>query len=151
VPVRRRRPLLLILAAIVGGLVLTLGVAGLVVYNQATAIDRSTPAVVARQFLRATLTEKDPRQIGLFVCVGWPADKALSESASSADPSAEVSWAVTTVEQRDADHAIVNVRIRYALGSGAVVAEQIEQWRLGAIRQDGWRICSLERGSSLNP
>ena len=75
---RRGRRVLLIVAIVVAFLLLLGGTIGVVAYDKATAIDRSTPTVVIRQFMEAAALDHDSTRVGLFVCQGWSAADAMS-------------------------------------------------------------------------
>jgi hypothetical protein len=136
--------LLAVLVAL-GALALVGGVGAVLLYDRATAIDRSTPAAAARQFLHAALVENDAHQVGLHVCDGWAAQTALNETAVELGPSSHVSWAIGATEHSGADRATVAVRVQISTGAGGLVADRIEQWTLRAVDQRGWRICGIEK------
>jgi hypothetical protein len=142
---RGKRRVLRALAYALASVVMVGGIAGIVVYDQATKIDRGTPAASARQFLRAALTDRDVTKVGLFVCSSWPADQAMSEVLAGMDLSAVISWSVGTVQQTDDRSAAMVVRVLTTIGSEAVVAEAVDQWVLEAVNENGWRICGVRR------
>ncbi len=61
-------------------------------YDRATAIDRSTPELVAGQFLRAALVERDSSRVSLFVCSQWTAAEATNDVSAPTNPKISVSW-----------------------------------------------------------
>jgi hypothetical protein len=144
-PARRRRRLLPTLLIVLGTMVVLAGAAGVIVYDQATKIDRSTPAASARQFLRAALTERNVDLVGLFVCDRWPAERALNDVLAGVDVSAHVSYSVGLPNQLDARSATVPARIVTTRGSGAIVGEKVVNWTLDAVDEDGWRICGFRQ------
>jgi hypothetical protein len=149
-PRRRKGRILLILAIVVASLVVLGGIAGVVVYGQATKIDRSTPTVVARQFLQAALVEKDVGRVGLFVCGQWPAVQALAAADPHLDPAITVAWGITS-EQLQGRKAQVVARVTFSLSGGGVSQRSVELWTFDAVQENGWRICALSRGPSLGP
>src|SRR5689334_3809624 len=67
----RGRTLRIVLASVLGGLaVLCVGGlgTGYLLYRKVSEPDRSTPGVVVRQYLDATLNERDDNRAGLFTC-----------------------------------------------------------------------------------
>lgn len=145
-PARRNRPVLLVIAIALGALVLVGGAVGIFVYDKATEIDRSTPTVATREFLQAGLVERDVNRLSLFVCKRWPALDAMNTLGPGADSSVRMNWGVTSV-QENGDQADVIVRVTSTIDGHS----DIETWRLTVVREDGWRVCSMERGLSLNP
>jgi hypothetical protein len=144
--------ILLIFVIVAVGLISVAGVVGIAVYNQATKLDRSTPTVVARQFLEAALIDKDVKKVGLFVCQRWPADQAMDETAvDNLDPSVAVDWGATS-EEIQGGNAQVVVRITFSqpIGGGNF-ARSVHTWTLDLEEDDGWRVCAIDRGSSFGP
>ena len=120
----------------------SLAIFGLVVYNRATAIDRSTPTVVAEQFLGASLIDRDAGRVTLFVCESWPAADALA--ATAMPTGASVSWDEFTL-QPEGDDTIVSVNVRFSIDQESVTHFGIEPWHLRLVNRDGWRVCGIER------
>ena len=87
--------MLLIVASFVAALGVAAGGTLLYVYDQATAIDRSTPQVVVEQFLDATLILNNSDRVSLFVCKQWSAEAALLAVAPPTDKRVAVSGAVS--------------------------------------------------------
>jgi hypothetical protein len=143
VPARKRgrfRRLLLVVAVIVGSSVVLGGAIGVVVYDKATAIDRSTPTVAVRQFLQAAVVDRDVSRIALFVCAQWSPTEALSAVGEKLDASVMVNWGVTSV-QESGDQAQAQVRITFTAGGFS----DVQVWRITVAREDGWRVCALQR------
>ncbi|HLT11880.1 MAG TPA: hypothetical protein VK028_13935 [Micromonosporaceae bacterium] len=144
----RKRRLLLVLVMTMAGIVLIGAIGAVVVYDRATAIDRSTPALAARHFLHAAVDENDSNQVGLHICGSWSAEDALAAVRIADSLDVDINWAVTAVNSGDPGHAEVAVRVSVA--SAGVSAELTEVWVLEAVEDDGWRICSIRR-ESLQP
>jgi len=145
-PPRRKRSVLLVVATLLVSLVVVGGAVGFVVYDQATEIDRSTPAVAVRQFLQAGLVDRDVDRVAMFVCRQWSPSDALAAIASGANDSVRVTFGVTSVEE-SGDSAKATVRITSTLSGHSDVAT----WRVTIVRQDGWRVCGVDRLGSLDP
>ncbi len=145
-PPRRKRSLLLVVAIMLASLVVVGGAVGFVVYDQTTKIDRSTPTVAVRQFLQAGLVDRDVDRVAMFVCMQWSPSEALVAIASGADDSVRVTFGVTSVEE-SSDSAKATVRITSTSSGHSDVAT----WRVTVVRQDGWRVCGVDRLGSLNP
>jgi len=135
---------------VVGFLAVVGGAVGFVAYDRATAIDRSTPAVVVDQFLQAGLKDQDPARVGLFVCPGWAPTDAISEMPKPAGDNIFISWG-DLVSEENGNRATVTLHVEFALLINGSAANDIENWRLHLVRQDGWRVCELEKLGSVNP
>jgi hypothetical protein len=146
---RGPRPALVVLVAVLG-MVAVAGVAGLVVYDRATAIDRSTPTVVADQFLGAAIVERDPRRVGLFICSEWTADEAIRELTTDIGDDIVASWGDLAVEQ-NADSAVVTAMVKLTFQGQGSSQRNIESWQIALRNSDGWRVCDVTRNQSLDP
>jgi hypothetical protein len=142
--VRRRSRVLLIVLVAVGALVATGAIVGLVVYDRATAIDRSTPTVVAGRFLVATVGTRDINLTSLLICDELAADDALQQAVAGIDDSASVSWH-DLVAETTADGATVTAEIRYTATRNGQTYYGFEMWRLRLVNEDGWRVCGIDR------
>jgi hypothetical protein len=129
------------LAALAGGTVLFL-------YDRATAIDRSSPEGVAVQFLDAAIVAKDPNRVALFVCDGWPAEQAMAAAIPPAQGNVSSTWN-DLVARVDGDRATATVTVQFVSSSPRV--RYSEDWTLTLARENGWRVCDLTRGPSLEP
>jgi hypothetical protein len=149
-PPRRVRSVLLV----VMGFVLALGAVAagslFYFYDRATAIDRSNPEVTASQFLRASLIQRDPGRVALFVCEQWSPEEAMAIVAPPTDASVSVSWGdyATT---RSGSTARLAVRVEFVLGGGGVAASSVRTWHLQLEEQDGWRVCGLTKQPPSTP
>lgn len=153
-PARAKRSrggrLLIMLGIVLAGVLLIGGGAAFVVYDRATAIDRSTPEVVVEQFLRAGLVDRDAGRLSLFVCRQWSAEEASKKIAPPTDDKTFISWG-DYVSSRVGDKATVDVQVEFNRGAGSVSASSVRSWRLQLEDQDGWRVCDLTKAESLNP
>jgi hypothetical protein len=146
---RRSRTALIVLAAVLG-MVAVAGVAGLVIYDRATAIDRSTPTVVADQFLGAVVVERDPRRVALFICSEWSADEAIRDLTADIGEDIVATWGDLAVEQ-NADSAVVTAMVKLTFQGQGSSQRNIESWRIALRNSDGWRVCDVTRSQSLDP
>jgi hypothetical protein len=119
-------------------------------YDKATAIDRSTPQISTDQFLNATLIQKDPNRVNLFICKGWSPAAALAATAPPTTAQVSVNWGAfkTTI---NGTSAVVVLDMQFAASSGGTYHRQSETWTLNLAQEDGWRVCGLSRGASLEP
>jgi hypothetical protein len=132
------------------GMVAVAGVAGLVIYDRATAIDRSTPTVVTEQFLGAATIDRDPRRVALFICSEWNSDEAIRKLTDGIEDDITVTWDDFAVEQ-SADTAIVTVMVKLSFHGQGSSQRNIESWRVELTNSDGWRVCNVTRSQSLDP
>jgi hypothetical protein len=145
----RLRNVLLIIAAFVIGLGGVAAGTAFYLYDKATAIDRSTPEVVVDQFLRATLVQRDPDRVALFVCQQWSAQQANDDVRPPANPNVDVSWG-DYVTDRVGAAADVSVRVYLSVENNGF-QESIQSWTLHLEDQDGWRVCDVTKNGSINP
>lgn len=147
---RRKRSVFRVVVIALVAFIMVGGVIGYVAYDRATAIDRSTPAVVVDQFLRAVYDDADPSRIDLFVCRSWSGNAALSELPKKGSDKVLVSWGDLTVEERG-NEATAALDVRFSLPVNGGTARDIQSWRLHLVREAGWRVCRYAEIDSLNP
>jgi hypothetical protein len=148
-PRRGRRTLLVVVIAVAFLAVLG-GTIGVVAYDKATAIDRSTPDVVVDQFLQAALVDRDAVRVGLFVCGRWPVADAMNATRLDARTELHVNWGITSLT-RTGDQAVADVRVRLSVPAGNdALFRDVHSWRLTLVNEGGWRVCSVEIGPSIN-
>jgi hypothetical protein len=143
---RRLRRVLLVAAVVLASVVTVAGAFGVFVYDKATAIDRSTPAVAVQNFLQAALVDGDATRLALFVCSRWSASEAMTAVGEKRDPSLRVNWGITSVQEAG-DRAEATAQISFT----AAGYRDIQTWRFTVVREDGWRVCDVKRSDSLNP
>jgi hypothetical protein len=144
-----RRALLIVAIAVVF-LVLLGGAIGVVAYDKATAIDRSTPGVATQQFLQAALVDRDPGRVGLFICVRWSVADAMRATALVSVPGLNVNWGIIAQTQNEGN-ATTDVRVRISVpGNGGVFYREVQPWHITLVNEGGWRVCRVEIGPSIN-
>jgi hypothetical protein len=131
---------------IIGALVLIGGATGVYLYDRATAIDRSTPTVVADAFLHGVFVEKDSVRVGLYTCPRWSGDDAIQEVQAHVDPEARIAWDGLSVGDQTAERATVHVRMRLSY-PGDIAPSGEQRWSLALEEHLGWRVCSVDRGT----
>jgi hypothetical protein len=148
---RRRAPAVLIVAIVVVVVVAIAGVIGLVIYDRATAIDRSTPTVVTEEFLGAAIIDRDPNRVELFICSIWSADDAINKVAIGTGDGVFVTWDDIVSVTQDENVAVVSVTVKSTYQQGGTAQRNNELWQVKLENHDGWRVCDVSRGGSLNP
>jgi len=134
---------LLPVAIVVAVLVLAGGGVGLIAYDRATAIDRSTPAVSVQQLLTAIFVEEDNARIALFLCTGIRPVEISQHAHELVGQDAKPSWENLVTEMQSSNTAAVTVRItlRYP---GDLEPSGDTHWQFRLNLQDGWRVCSFD-------
>lgn len=150
---RRRRTLLgigvILLVLCVAG-----SVTGYILYDRATKVDRSTPAVVVLQYVNATFDERDLAKAESFEC----------DSGSAQSPLQALLTELENLERK------FNIRVSVSVadfatdirGSNAVVNADLlidvpekdgdpsrarQTWAFELEDTDGWRVCAASRKS----
>ena len=131
-------------------LVVVGGSIGIVAYDKATAIDRSTPDVAAERFLHAVIVVRDEATVGLYICQSWSASEAIEVAGLPSNPALQVNWGDTSLTQNGTS-AVADIRVvlRIPAGNGAFYRD-IQPWHLTLVNESGWRVCGLTRGPSIN-
>ena len=136
------------------GFFVTLGVivggAMYFLYDRALGIDRSTPQVVTRQFLEASVTLRDSNRVSLFLCSRLSVQQAIALVDAPTDPDIMVSWGDTTATIVG-ERATAVVKVRFTFHDGSGLQEGIQTWVVELVNEDGWRVCGLTKESSLDP
>ena len=140
-PRRKARVLLILLLGLAAAVVIG-GGAAFVVYDQATAIDRSNPEVVTRQFLTASLVEQDPAKVSLFVCRQWSADEAMRTVEPRTDDRVSVTFGIRSSSQ-SGSKATVDVALEFSFGTSVLSGGLSSVWHIQLENQDGWRVCGV--------
>jgi hypothetical protein len=148
-PRRGRRTLLVVVIAVAFLAVLG-GTIGVVAYDKATAIDRSTPGVVTQQFMQAALIDRDPARVSLFLCSNWSVSDAMAATAPASQPDIRVNWGITE-QSRDGNHATADLRVRLSASAGGGLSyREVQPWHITLVNEGSWRVCGLSIGPSIN-
>jgi hypothetical protein len=141
-PARRKRRILLPVLIVVICLVFVGGGVGLIAYDKATAIDRSTPTVSVQQLLTAIFVEEDQSRVALFLCPSFTATDAMAHAHELVGADAKPSVGTVVVSQQSSAEATVNVRVtlRYP---GDFEPSGDQRWTFQLANADGWRVCSF--------
>lgn len=145
----RLRPVL----AILGGVVALLCLGGLavayVVYDEATAPNRSAPDVVVDNYLRAYLVDRDDARADQYTCgdaSGLAGMRELREDIQAREQRYSVrivvSWGSLRVESAP-EGKVVTTEVRRTIADGSERAQ--DRWRFDVVDRDGWRVCGAQR------
>ncbi|MFE9692050.1 hypothetical protein [Micromonospora sp. NPDC005806] len=153
-PARPRRRLRTVLAVVAGVLALLCGsgaVIGFVLYDRATAPDRSAPDVVVDNYLRAFLVDRDDTKADEFACKGGTdldGLRALRDDLVARekkfDTTISVSWGALSIRQ-SGDVATVEVDLIITALVDGVSQSDRQGWRFETRRSDGWGVCAADR------
>ncbi|MEU9828296.1 hypothetical protein [Micromonospora chersina] len=153
-PVRPKRRLRTVLAVVAGVLALLCvggAAVGFVLYDRATAPDRSSPEVVVANYIQAFFEDRNDTKAGEFTCDG-DADlgdlKLLREDLVAREGrfGAEISvgWEALSVQQQG-DLAIVQVDLVISAFVDGISQSDRQGWRFETQHRDGWRVCMAKR------
>jgi hypothetical protein len=122
-------------------------------YDNATAIKRTSPDAVADSFLRAYLVDRDDKEASLFMCKSGGDFTALSALRTQSidrekqfDVKVVVTWGILTVTGTGDDRRDVATGLIIAgTKNGVTQSRHTESWQLGLVQDDGWRVCSATK------
>ncbi|SBT48977.1 hypothetical protein [Micromonospora auratinigra] len=150
-PERPRRRLRTVLAVVAGVLALLCGsgaVVGFVLYDRATAPDRSAPDVVVASFIQAFLDDRNDAKAEEFTCQNggdlaglrtFRDDLVAREERFGAKIS--VSWENIRIQQQG-DVAKVQVDLVLSAFVDGVSQSDRQGWDFETRQNDGWRVCT---------
>ncbi|WP_431942852.1 hypothetical protein [Micromonospora marina] len=154
-PVRPKRPVRTVLAVVAGVLAVLCtvgGVAGFVLYDRATAPDRSAPDVVVDNYLRAFLVDRNDTKAQEFVCESEGDPDALRNLRSEMEQReanfnvvVRASWGpLTSVENGDGESVITTLTISSS-ADGQSRSSRREDWQFRVVERNGWRVCGATK------
>ncbi|WP_200210328.1 hypothetical protein [Micromonospora coerulea] len=147
-PRRRLRTVLSLVAGLLALLCIGGGVTGFILYDRATAPDRSAPDVVVDNYLRAFLVDRNDTKASEFACEGGGDLGAvrglrdeLERREANFDVVVRVSWGALTRTQI-ADGELVTTTLAISgSADGQTRSSRREDWQFTVIDKDGWRVC----------
>ncbi|SCL14759.1 hypothetical protein GA0070624_0515 [Micromonospora rhizosphaerae] len=149
-PERPRRRLRTVLSMVAGVLALICvggAVVGYVLYDRATAPDRSAPDVVVDNYLRAFLVDRNDTKANEFACEAGAdlgAVRSLRDDLVAREKrfgtTISVSWGSLTV-QRHGDVADVEVDLIISALVDGISQSDRQGWSFVARLGDDWRVC----------
>jgi len=155
-PAPRKSRLRLVLA-LVSGVVALLCLSGVavayVLYDKATAPDRSAPDVVVDNYLRAFLVDRDDVRAGQYACTDNSAlaelrnlRTDLQEREKRFETTFRVSWGSLDV-RRDGNSAEVRVNLTISAVVDQISQSDRQPWRFVTRLADDWRVCEAGRAA----
>ncbi|WBB76889.1 hypothetical protein O7602_00500 [Micromonospora sp. WMMD1128] len=156
VPVRPKRPLRTALTIIAGVLALLCAggaLVGFVLYDRATAPDRSAPDVVVANYVQAYLIDRNDTKAQEFVCRndGGLADMRalraeLEQREANFNVVIKVSWAPLIRAKDGKGESVTTTLAISSSQDGQSRSSRREAWRFGLVdAKDGWRICEASK------
>lgn len=149
-PRRRLRTVLAIVAGVLALLCGTGGVVGFVLYDRATAPDRSAPDVVVANYIQTFLRDRNDAKAQEFACEGatnLDGLRALRDDLVARekkfDARISVSWGPLNA-QKSGDVAVVQVELIISAFIDGITQSDRQGWRFETRRGDGWRVCSAQ-------
>ncbi|GIJ78036.1 hypothetical protein Xph01_24680 [Micromonospora phaseoli] len=130
------------------------GVVGYLIYDRATAPDRSAPDVVVDNYLRAFLVDRNDVRADLFTCEGNPAldaAEALREEILRRESEfgvvVRVSWGPLHQTKTGQGQSVATTLTISSSADGEPRSSRREDWIFQVVDEaDGWRVCG---GSSV--
>ncbi|MGI5524358.1 hypothetical protein ACQEUX_25930 [Micromonospora sp. CA-259024] len=151
-PRRRMRTVLTVVAGVLALLCLGGVAAGYVLYNRASAPDRSAPDVVVDNYLRAFLVDRNDARADLFTCEGGSQLEALRSLRADLLAREErfgvtiaVSWGSLGVEKQNDDAAAVEVTLIISARVDGINQSDRQPWQFDTRLAEGWRVCGGTR------
>jgi hypothetical protein len=153
-PAPRRHRLRLALA-VIGGTIALLCLAGTaigyVLYDRATAPDRSAPDVVVDNYLRAFLVDRNDVKAKLYTCAGGGNSAELDALRTDLlarekrfNTTFNISWGPLHADERG-DSAEVTVELIISAMAGNLAQTERQPWQFSTRRDDGWGFCGGHR------
>ncbi|MFC0030710.1 hypothetical protein ACFFMM_14405 [Micromonospora chaiyaphumensis] len=153
-PVRPKRRLRTVLAVVAGVLALVCiggGIVGFVLYDRATAPDRSSPEVTVANYIQAFFDDRNDTKANEFACENG-ADlgdlKLLRDDLVAREgrfgTKISVGWEALTVQQQG-ERADVRADLVISAFVDGISQSDRQSWRFEAEHRDGWRLCTAKR------
>lgn len=152
VPPNRRLRLAVALAAGITSLLCLGGVGVIVVlYDEQTKINRSSPAVSALEYLIAVFVQRDPARASLWTCEGAQLAGAqhlldeITRREDALDTTFIINVENNVVSSTSATSAQVRSEIRRSAKIDGIRQSTFDAVQLVLEDRDGWRVCAVTR------
>jgi hypothetical protein len=145
--------------AVLGGVLalLCLGGAtvGFLLYDRATAPDRSAPDVVVDNYLRAFLVDRNDTRADLFTCGNNPdlaAVKRLREEVVQREAkfnvTVRITWGALSQAKTQGGESVRTTLTIAGFANGESRSSRREEWQFDVVEDpDGWRVCRGQKAT----
>ncbi|RQX02066.1 hypothetical protein [Micromonospora globispora] len=150
-PERPRGRLRTVLAVVAGILALLCAggaVVGYLLYDRATAPDRSAPDVVVDNYLRAFLVDRNDTKADEFACQDGDdlgAVRSLRNEVEQREANfnvvVRVSWGALARAKNERGELVTTTLTISSSADGHTRSSRREEWQFDVVDQDGWRVC----------
>ncbi|MDM4721277.1 hypothetical protein QTQ03_17315 [Micromonospora sp. WMMA1363] len=149
-PRRRVRTILTVTAAMLTALFLSGLAAGYLLYDRATAPDRSAPDVVVDNYLRAFLVDRNDIRATLYICSEEPVDLAaltalraeVEQREASFGVDVRVSWGPLNRSENQRGESVATTLSISSSANGQPRSSRREDWIFDVVRNEkDWRVC----------
>ncbi|MCI4063132.1 hypothetical protein MRQ36_11290 [Micromonospora sp. R77] len=148
-PPRRLRTVLTVVAGALALLCAGGAVAGYVLYDRATAPDRSAPDVVVDNYLRAFLVDRNDTKASQYTCEGNADLSAvrdlrteLQQREVNFNVVVKVSWGALTRTKSQSGESVTTTLTIASASNGQTRSSRREDWQFEVVDKDGWRVCA---------
>ncbi|MET7748551.1 hypothetical protein [Micromonospora sp. NPDC005367] len=151
-PRSRVRTVLTVVAGVLALLCLGGAVTGYLLYDRATAPDRSAPDVVVASFIQTFLNERNDIKTEQFICrsgedleAARSLRRELEQREANFDVLVRVRWGpLTQVKDGDGESVTTTLTISGS-ANGQSRSSRREDWRFHVVDEDGWRVCGAQK------
>jgi hypothetical protein len=123
-------------------------VVGFVLYDRATAPDRSAPDVVVDNYLRAFLVDRNDAKAQELACEAGgdlSAVQGLREELEQRETNfhvlVRVSWGPLTRAKNGDGESVTTTLTISSSANGQTRSSRREDWQFQVVDRDGWRVC----------
>ncbi|MFF4881033.1 hypothetical protein [Micromonospora sp. NPDC000668] len=125
-------------------------ITGYVLYDRASAPDRSSPDVVVVNYLQSALVSRDPNRAKLFTCDGTvPALEEFGAQIAQREQELSASFSINienvAVSKDGPAYASVVAVIRRSATIDGVQQSVTDTWQFDVEDREGWRVCGGTR------
>ncbi|WP_406078049.1 hypothetical protein [Micromonospora sp. NBC_00858] len=153
-PRRRMRTVLTVVAGVLALLTIGAVITGYVLYDRASAPDRSAPDVVVDNYLRAFLVDRNDTRADLFTCAGGGAELQavrdlrleMEQREAKFGVVVRVTWGPLARTPSSDGESVGTTLTIAGSADGVPRSSRRENWLFNVVEDDdGWRVCGGTR------